>query len=48
MGRHLFTLSDEDSEEDVTEGSTIRLSDPWIAPIKMIRSLDGLVGLIGD
>ena len=31
-GRHLFTSSDEDSEEDAAEGRRARPSDPWLAP----------------
>ena len=33
MGRHLFTSSDEDSEEDKPEGRRARPRDPWLAPI---------------
>ena len=32
-GRHLFTSSDEDSEEDEPEGRRARPHDPWLAPI---------------
>ena len=32
-GPHLFTSSDEDSEEDAPEGRRARPSDPWLAPI---------------
>ena len=31
--RHLFTSSDEDSEEDAPEGRRARPSDPWLAPV---------------
>ena len=31
-GPHLFTSSDEDSEEDAPEGRRARVSDPWLAP----------------
>ena len=30
-GPHLFTSSDEDSEEDAPEGRRARVSDPWLA-----------------
>ena len=30
-GPHLFTSSDEDSEEDAPEGRRARPSDPWLA-----------------
>ena len=32
-GPHLFTSSDEDSEEDAAEGRRARPSDPWLAPV---------------
>ena len=32
-GPHLFTSSDEDSEEDAPEGRRARVSDPWLAPV---------------
>ena len=32
-GPHLFTSSDEDSEEDEPEGRRARVSDPWLAPV---------------
>ena len=32
-GRHLFTSSDEDSEEDEPEGRRARPHDPWLAPV---------------
>ena len=32
-GRHLFTSSDEDSEEDEPEGRKARPHDPWLAPV---------------
>ena len=32
-GRHLFTSSDEDSEEDEPEGRRARPRDPWLAPV---------------
>ena len=32
-GRHLFTSSDEDSEEDEPEGRRARPRDPWPAPV---------------
>ena len=32
-GPHLFTSSDEDSEEDALEGRRARVSDPWLAPV---------------
>ena len=31
-GPHLFTSSDEDSEEDAPEGRRARVGDPWLAP----------------
>ena len=33
VGPHLFTSSDEDSEEDAPEGRRARVSDPWLAPV---------------
>ena len=30
---HLFTSSDEDSEEDTPEGRRARVSYPWLAPV---------------
>ena len=32
-GRHLFTLSDEDSEEDEPEGRRAHPRNPWLAPV---------------
>ena len=32
-GRHLFTSSDEDSEEDEPEGRRAHPRDPWLAPV---------------
>ena len=32
-GPHLFTSSNEDSEEDAPEGRRARVSDPWLAPV---------------
>ena len=32
-GPHLFTSSDEDSEEDAPEGRRAQVSDPWLAPV---------------
>ena len=32
-GPHLFTSSDEDSEEDAPEGRRARVSDPWLTPV---------------
>ena len=32
-GRHLFTSSDENSEEDAQEGRREGPTDPWLAPI---------------
>ena len=32
-GPHLFTSSDEDSEEDAPEGTRARVGDPWLAPV---------------
>ena len=32
-GPHLFTSSNEDSEEDALEGRRARVSDPWLAPV---------------
>ena len=32
-GRHLFTSSDEDSEEDEPEGRKARPRDSWLAPV---------------
>ena len=32
-GPHLFTSSDEDSEEDAPEGRRARVSNPWLAPV---------------
>ena len=32
-GRHLFTSSDEDSEEDELEGRRARPHNPWLAPV---------------
>ena len=32
-GRHLFTSSDEDSEENEPEGRRARPRDPWLAPV---------------
>ena len=33
-GPYLFTLSDEDSDEDAPEGRRARVSDPWLAPVR--------------
>ena len=38
-GRHLFTSSDEDSEEDEQEGRRACPRDPWLAPVHV--SVDG-------
>ena len=32
-GPHLFTSSEEDSEEDAPKGRRARPSDPWLAPV---------------
>ena len=38
---HLFTSSDEDSEEDATEGKRACVSDPWLSlvPTTVERNL---------
>ena len=37
---HLFTSSDEDSEEDALEGSRVRVSDPWLALVHAMMERD--------
>ena len=39
-GRHLFTSSDEDSEEDAAEGRRSRPSDPWLALVHVSVECD--------
>ena len=43
-GRHLFTSSDEDSEEDELEGRRARPRDPWLAPVHATVERDLLWG----
>ena len=38
--RHLFTSSDEDSEEDEPEGRKARPRDPWLAPVHVSMEHD--------
>ena len=39
-GPHLFTSSDEDSEEDAPEGRRARVSNPWLAPVHAMVERD--------
>ena len=39
-GRHLFTSSDEDSEEDEPDGRRARPHDPWLAPFHVLVERD--------
>ena len=43
-GPHLFTSSDEDSEEDAPEGRRARVSDPWLAPVHTTVERDLVCG----
>ena len=43
-GPHLFTSSDEDSEEDALEGRRARVSDPWLAPVHATVERDLVCG----
>ena len=42
--RHLFTSSDEDSEEDDLEGGRAHPHDPWLAPVHATVERDLLWG----
>ena len=39
-GKHLFTSSDEDSEEDEPEGRRARPCDPWLTPVHVSVECD--------
>ena len=41
---HLFTSSNEDSEEDAPEGRRARRSDPWLTPIHVLVGRDLVLG----
>ena len=43
-GPHLFTSSDEGSEEDAPEGRRARVSDPWLAPVHATVERDLVCG----
>ena len=40
VGPYLFTSSDENSEEDASEGRRARVSDPWLASVHAIVERD--------
>ena len=44
VGRHLFTPSDEDSEEDEPEERRARPCDPWLAPVHVSVERDFVWG----
>ena len=47
-GPHLFTSSDEDSEEDAPEGRRARVNDPWLALVLATVERDLVWGVYID
>ena len=45
---HLFTSSDEDSEQDTMEGRRAPISDPWLAPVHASMDRDLVRGPYND